>query len=109
MSLVSSALFTISRDSVSHGPSGARAFPSLVSSPRSLTGFVKVMYEATLSQVHNLCTLAPPMNSGKGEFIDALVRARIFWYAHILDGVTSGLRGGRIWLWVILATRFTGG
>ncbi|KIP09099.1 hypothetical protein PHLGIDRAFT_126553 [Phlebiopsis gigantea 11061_1 CR5-6] len=57
-----------------------------------------VMYEATLSQVHNLCTLAPPMNSGKGEFIDALVRARIFWYAHILDGVTSGLRGGRIWL-----------
>ena len=82
---------------------------SLVSSPRLLTDFVKVMYEATLSQVHNLCTLAPTMNSGQGEFIDALVRARVFWYAHILDGVTSGLRGGRIWLWVTFATRSTGG
>ena len=56
------------------------------------------MYEATLSQVYNLCTLEPAMISGHGEFIDALVRARVFWYAHILDGVTSGLRGGRIWL-----------
>lgn len=58
------------------------------------------MYEATLSQVYNLTSLASAttVNSGQGEFIDALVRARVFWYAHIVDGVTSGLRGGRIWL-----------
>ncbi|GJE90864.1 GAL4 and fungal transcription factor domain-containing protein [Phanerochaete sordida] len=59
-----------------------------------------VMYEATQSQVYNLCSIASTatINSGQGEFIDALVRARVFWYAHILDGVTSGLRGGRLWL-----------
>lgn len=61
---------------------------------------MQVMHEATLSQVYNLCSLvsATTVNSGEGEFIDALVRARVFWYAHIVDGVTSGLRGGRIWL-----------
>lgn len=60
------------------------------------------MYEATLSQVYNLCNLAPQstINSGQGEYVDALVRARLFWYAHITDGVTSGLRGGRILLYV---------
>ncbi|KAH9854112.1 hypothetical protein C2E23DRAFT_726924 [Lenzites betulinus] len=54
------------------------------------------MYDSTMSQVWGLCTLAPTMNTGQGEYIDALVRARIFWYAHVLDGVTSALRGGRI-------------
>lgn len=60
------------------------------------------MYEATLSQVYNLCNLPsqPTVNSGQGEYVDALVRARLFWYAHITDGVTSGLRGGRILLYV---------
>ncbi|KAI0705833.1 hypothetical protein BC835DRAFT_1445328 [Cytidiella melzeri] len=59
-----------------------------------------VMYEATLSQVYNLCSLAPmsTVDSGQGEYVDALVCARLFWYAHITDGVTSGLRGGRILL-----------
>lgn len=62
----------------------------------------QVMYEATLSQVYNLCNLAPmsTIDSGKGEFVDALACARLFWYAHITDGVTSGLRGGRILLYV---------
>lgn len=73
------------------------AFPDLSDLP-----LTKVMYEASLSQVYNLCSLEPTVNSSQGEFIDALVRARVFWYSHILDGVTSGLRGGRIWLWVIL-------
>ncbi|KAI0957620.1 hypothetical protein AcW1_005952 [Taiwanofungus camphoratus] len=59
-----------------------------------------IMYEATVSQVYALCSLASvsSVNSGQGEYVDALVRARIFWYAHIIDGVTSGLRGGRILL-----------
>ncbi|THG99635.1 hypothetical protein EW026_g2735 [Hermanssonia centrifuga] len=44
--------------------------------------------------------LAPStsLNNRQGEFIDALVKARIFWYGHIIDGVTSALRGGRILL-----------
>ena len=53
------------------------------------------MYDATMSQVYALCSL-PTADSGQGEYADALVRARIFWYAHVFDGVTSGLRGGRI-------------
>jgi hypothetical protein len=58
------------------------------------------MYEATLSQIYTLCSLAPTSSvaSGQGDQIDALVRARIFWYAHIHEGVTSGLRGGRVTL-----------
>ncbi|KZT11413.1 uncharacterized protein LAESUDRAFT_269015 [Laetiporus sulphureus 93-53] len=58
------------------------------------------MYEATISQVYSICSLASAcsVNSGQGEYVDALVRARIFWYAHVFDGVTSGLRGGRILL-----------
>ena len=56
------------------------------------------MYETTLSQVYTLCSLssAATVASGKGDYVDALVRARIFWYAHIVDGITSGLRGGRL-------------
>lgn len=55
-----------------------------------------------MSQVYNLCNLvgSSPINSGQGEYIDALVRARLFWYAYVTDGVTSGLRGGRILLYV---------
>ncbi|TBU32375.1 hypothetical protein BD309DRAFT_879221 [Dichomitus squalens] len=53
------------------------------------------MYDATMSQVYALCSLHSA-EIGQGEYVDALVRARIFWYAHVIDGVTSGLRGGRI-------------
>ncbi|OCH95495.1 hypothetical protein OBBRIDRAFT_788050 [Obba rivulosa] len=58
------------------------------------------MYEATISQVYTLCSIAPAssVKSGQGEFVDALVRARIFWYAHVVDGISSGLRGGRLLL-----------
>ncbi|KAH9951307.1 hypothetical protein B0H21DRAFT_276431 [Amylocystis lapponica] len=60
----------------------------------------QALYESTLSQVYTLCSLAPvsSVNSGQGEYVDALVRARVFWYAHVLDGATSGLRGGRVLL-----------
>ncbi|KAI0781054.1 hypothetical protein BD413DRAFT_464064 [Trametes elegans] len=54
------------------------------------------MYDATMSQVYALCSLATTVDSGQGQYVDALVRARIFWYAHVIDGVSSGLRGGRI-------------
>nr|VWO98786.1 cAMP-dependent protein kinase catalytic subunit [Ganoderma boninense] len=53
------------------------------------------MSDATMSQVYALCSLHST-EIGQGEYVDALVRARIFWYAHVVDGMTSGLRGGRI-------------
>ncbi|KAH7929778.1 hypothetical protein BV22DRAFT_1002173 [Leucogyrophana mollusca] len=57
-------------------------------------------YEATLSQIYTLCSLASPtsVNSGQGPYCDALVRARVFWYAHVHEGTTTGLRGGRLLL-----------
>ncbi|KAJ3551148.1 hypothetical protein NM688_g4889 [Phlebia brevispora] len=59
-----------------------------------------VMFEATLSHIYNLCSLGPtaPVSTGQGDYIDALVRARVFWYGYIIDGVASALRGGRILL-----------
>lgn len=59
------------------------------------------MYEATLSHVHALCTLLPLVSShgAQDECLEALVRARIVWYGHVLDGVTNGLRGGRLILY----------
>ncbi|KAI0748006.1 hypothetical protein C8Q80DRAFT_1336908 [Daedaleopsis nitida] len=62
------------------------------------------MYDATMSQVYALCSLN--IDSGQGEYVDALVRARIFWYSHVIDGVTSGLRGGRIAFSYAFAYRF---
>jgi hypothetical protein len=61
------------------------------------------MYEATMSQVYTLCSLASvsTVNSGEGAHVDALVRARIFWYAHVHEGITTGLRGGRLLLYVV--------
>lgn len=66
----------------------------------SLTACCQAMYEATISQAYTLCSLSSvtSVNSGHGEYVDALVRARIFWYAHVIDGVTCGLRGGKILL-----------
>ncbi|KAI0273782.1 hypothetical protein BC834DRAFT_855583 [Gloeopeniophorella convolvens] len=57
-----------------------------------------VMYEAMVSQVFTLCSLASisSVGSGQGQAVDVLVRARLFWYSHIVEGVTSGLRGGRL-------------
>jgi hypothetical protein len=52
------------------------------------------MYEATLSQVHTLSSLAAASPSPSN--IDPEVRARVFWYAHVHEGMTTGLRGGRL-------------
>ncbi|KAF8590449.1 hypothetical protein K439DRAFT_87429 [Ramaria rubella] len=58
------------------------------------------MYETAINQVYTLCSLASPrsVNSGQGEQVDALVRARIYWYAFVHEGITTGLRGGRLHL-----------
>ncbi|KAG2752167.1 hypothetical protein P692DRAFT_20798530 [Suillus brevipes Sb2] len=58
------------------------------------------MYEATLSQVYTLCspTNHSVLHSGQGTYCDALVRARVFWYAYVHEGVRTALRGGRLYL-----------
>ncbi|KAF8558445.1 hypothetical protein OG21DRAFT_1504182 [Imleria badia] len=55
-------------------------------------------YEATLSQVYSLCNHSnpPSVDSGLGPYCDILIRARVFWYAHVHEGITSGLNGGRL-------------
>ncbi|KAG9318282.1 hypothetical protein JVU11DRAFT_366 [Chiua virens] len=55
-------------------------------------------YEATLSHVHSLCNTdnPPPVNSGLGPYCDILIRARVFWYAYVHEGITTGLKGGRL-------------
>lgn len=52
--------------------------------------------EATLCQIYTLCSLAPPPLVGQDGELDILVRSRIFWSAYVSEGVTSGLRGGRL-------------
>ncbi|KAF8516906.1 hypothetical protein BU17DRAFT_20348, partial [Hysterangium stoloniferum] len=58
------------------------------------------LYETAINQVYTLCSLASPrsVNSGQGEQVDALVRARIYWYAFVHEGITTGIRGGRLHL-----------
>ncbi|KAF9072918.1 hypothetical protein BDP27DRAFT_1319641 [Rhodocollybia butyracea] len=58
------------------------------------------MHEASLSQAHSLCALlsGPPSTSSlgsSGSSDEAIVRARVFWYAHMQEGITTGMRGGR--------------
>lgn len=56
------------------------------------------MYQTTMSQIYALCSLEEPstVNSGQGPFGDAMIRARIFLYAHVHEGTTNGLRGTRV-------------
>ncbi|KAF8136113.1 hypothetical protein EV363DRAFT_1318759 [Boletus edulis] len=55
-------------------------------------------HEAILSQVRALCNLndSPSVNSGLGPYCDMLIRARIFWSAHVHEGITTGLNGGHL-------------
>ena len=52
------------------------------------------MYEAAVAQVSNLASLSPP--STLPSDVEAEVRIRVFWYAHVYEGVNTGLRGGRL-------------
>ncbi|KAF7972097.1 hypothetical protein HWV62_18914 [Athelia sp. TMB] len=56
------------------------------------------MYESTMSQIYALCTLEDPssVGSGQGPYGDAMIRARIFMYAHVHEATTSALRGTRL-------------
>ncbi|KAG5716270.1 hypothetical protein E4T56_gene10634 [Termitomyces sp. T112] len=61
------------------------------------------MYEATLSQARALCNLsgssagpAAPITPFPDTADDYVLRARIFWYAHMQEGFSTGMRGGRL-------------
>ncbi|KAG6917794.1 hypothetical protein DXG01_001066 [Tephrocybe rancida] len=61
------------------------------------------MYEATLSQTQALCTLSgssagptAPITPFPDTTDDSVLRARIFWYAHMQEGFSTGMRGGRL-------------
>ncbi|EEB94281.1 hypothetical protein MPER_06925 [Moniliophthora perniciosa FA553] len=49
------------------------------------------IHDASLSQVVALCS----MDSGDDQ---AAVRARLFWYAYVQEGITAAIRGGRLLL-----------
>ncbi|KZV75772.1 hypothetical protein PENSPDRAFT_748193 [Peniophora sp. CONT] len=53
------------------------------------------MHELVVTQVITLCNLSSIAPGSLPQSVDSLVRARIFWYSHIIEGVTTGLRGGR--------------
>lgn len=58
----------------------------------------QTMYESILSHIYALCNMetTESVHSGQGLQTDALVRARLFWYAHVHEGTTNALRGGRL-------------
>ena len=62
--------------------------------------FAQAMYESTINLIYALTSIAAvsSVNSGKGEYVDALVRARIFWSGILHDWMVNGLRGGRMFL-----------
>ncbi|KAK7440186.1 hypothetical protein VKT23_017129 [Stygiomarasmius scandens] len=57
-----------------------------------------VIRRPTWDGVHSLCNFAfsasGPSSSHSSE--DAIIRARIFWYAYMQEGITTGMRGGRL-------------
>ncbi|KAI0063471.1 hypothetical protein BV25DRAFT_434001 [Artomyces pyxidatus] len=59
-----------------------------------------VMQGNVMHQVYLLCSHASlsSVGSGQGAAVDILVRARIFWYSQISEGVKCGLHGGRLLL-----------
>lgn len=58
------------------------------------------MYEAAIQQVYTLCQHDGIVTNGSPDIRAAttLMRARIFWYAYVHEGLTTGLRGGRLLL-----------
>jgi hypothetical protein len=60
------------------------------------------MYEAAIQQVYTLCQHDGVTTglSQEARAANAMVRARIFWYAHVHEGLTTGLRGGRLLMYV---------
>lgn len=56
------------------------------------------MQETALLHTHAQSSASALSPNNPADYIEAAVKARVFWYSYILDGVTSGLRGGRLLL-----------
>ncbi|KAJ7771697.1 hypothetical protein B0H16DRAFT_1660677 [Mycena metata] len=58
----------------------------------------RYMYEATLAQAAT-CTHSGGPSMSQHSFLhasdDTIIRARILWYSHMHEGITTGMRGGR--------------
>lgn len=75
-------------------------FPPIPGTCALTVFFTQAMYESTINLIYALTSIAAvsSVNSGKGEYVDALVRARIFWSGILHDWMVNGLRGGRMFL-----------
>ncbi|KAF9520147.1 hypothetical protein BS47DRAFT_846376 [Hydnum rufescens UP504] len=54
------------------------------------------MYQSTISQIYNLCTHGTSLQHSGASDPDKMVVARVFWYAYVHEGITSGLRGRKL-------------
>ncbi|WVQ72607.1 hypothetical protein IAR50_002165 [Cryptococcus sp. DSM 104548] len=69
-----------------------------------------MMYEAALSQVYTLCShmandydgrpsATASINGGVADDLEmTTVRVRVYWYSFVHEGITTGLKGGRLTL-----------
>ncbi|KAJ7724059.1 hypothetical protein DFH07DRAFT_273891 [Mycena maculata] len=58
----------------------------------------RCMYEATLSQAASCAPAGGPsmsLHCFPHASDDTIIRARILWYSHMHEGITTGMRGGR--------------
>ncbi|KIO27129.1 hypothetical protein M407DRAFT_233617 [Tulasnella calospora MUT 4182] len=55
------------------------------------------MYQSTVLQVYSLSTMSDSLQRNEtGGQVDQMVRARIFWYGHVHEGLTNGLKGKKL-------------
>lgn len=55
------------------------------------------MYQSTVLQVYSLSTMSDALQTNEtGGQVDQMVRARIFWYGHVHEGLTNGLKGKKL-------------
>ncbi|KAG9049257.1 hypothetical protein FS837_010793 [Tulasnella sp. UAMH 9824] len=55
------------------------------------------MYQSTVLQVYSLSTMSDALQRNEtGQQVDQMVRARIFWYGHVHEGLTNGLKGKKL-------------
>ncbi|KAG8903673.1 hypothetical protein FRB99_002864 [Tulasnella sp. 403] len=55
------------------------------------------MYQSTVLQVYSLSNMGEALSVNEvGGKVDQMVRARIFWYGHVHEGLTNGLKGRKL-------------
>jgi hypothetical protein len=57
------------------------------------------MYECAVAQVFALCSLSSMGYDGLQHFAGPegdIIRVRLYWYTFVHEGITSGLKGGRL-------------